>query len=95
MKIKQLVHDSATAVDEMLEGMVTAHKHLVLVKEERVLLHRDFKTIRERQVTLLSGGGSGHEPAHAGYIGEGMLTGAICGGIFASPSTGQVLAAIR
>ena len=47
------------------------------------------------QVTILSGGGSGHEPAHAGYVGDGMISGAILGGVFASPSIDAVLAAIR
>ena len=44
---------------------------------------------------FFQGGGSGHEPSHAGWIGDGMLSGAICGGIFASPSVGSILAAIR
>lgn len=48
-----------------------------------------------RQVTLISGGGSGHEPAFAGYVGEGMLTAAVCGGVFASPTSSAVLEAIR
>ena len=48
-----------------------------------------------RQVTLISGGGSGHEPAFAGYVGEGMLTAAVCGGVFASPAASAVLEAIR
>lgn len=48
-----------------------------------------------RQVTLISGGGSGHEPAFAGYVGEGMLTAAVCGGVFASPTASAVSAAIR
>lgn len=47
------------------------------------------------QVTLLSGGGSGHEPAHAGYVGRGMLTAAIAGGVFASPPVSSILAALR
>ncbi|KAJ0401056.1 hypothetical protein P43SY_005076 [Pythium insidiosum] len=92
----QLVRAGAPRiVEDMLDGLVLAHPHLALVESEKVVLHRDFEAIRERQVTLLSGGGSGHEPAHAGFIGEGMLTGAICGNVFASPSTQQVLAAIR
>ncbi|KAF1323080.1 Dihydroxyacetone kinase, partial [Globisporangium splendens] len=94
-KPRQLVKDASTIVRDMLDGIVAAQPHLVLVRGENVLLHREFRNIRERQVTLLSGGGSGHEPAHAGYIGDGMLTGVICGGVFASPSTKQVLAAIR
>ena len=46
-------------------------------------------------MTLLSGGGSGHEPAHAGYIGQGMLTAAVAGGVFASPPPASILAALR
>lgn len=46
-------------------------------------------------MTLISGGGSGHEPAFAGYVGEGMLTAAVCGGVFASPSSSAVLEAIH
>ncbi|MFP3366848.1 dihydroxyacetone kinase subunit DhaK, partial [Pseudoalteromonas sp. SIMBA_148] len=47
------------------------------------------------QVALISGGGSGHEPAHAGFVGAGMLTAAVCGELFASPTVDAVLAAIR
>lgn len=63
----------------------------------RILIRRDWdkKEQGRRQVAVLSGGGAGHEPAHAGYIGEGMLTGAISGSLFASPSVEAVLAAIR
>lgn len=46
-------------------------------------------------MTLISGGGSGHEPAFAGYVGDGMLTAAVCGGVFASPAASAVLEAIR
>ncbi len=48
-----------------------------------------------RQVTLLSGGGSGHEPAHGGYVGHGMLSAAVCGSVFASPPPNTILAGIR
>ena len=48
----------------------------------------------QRPVAILSGGGSGHEPAHAGYVGQGMLTAAVCGDVFASPSVDAVLAGI-
>ena len=47
------------------------------------------------KVTLLSGGGSGHEPAQAGFVGKGMLTGAVAGAVFASPPTDSILAALR
>ena len=46
-------------------------------------------------MAVISGGGSGHEPAHAGYVGDGMLSAAVCGEVFTSPSTDAVLAAIR
>ncbi|TDH67685.1 hypothetical protein CCR75_006888 [Bremia lactucae] len=94
-KTKQLVRESHTIVDDMMVGIALSHPHLVLEPTQRVLLHRNYMTIRERQVTIISGGGSGHEPAHAGYIGEGMLTGVVCGAVFASPSSQQVLTAIR
>ncbi|MCK0746622.1 dihydroxyacetone kinase subunit DhaK [Chromohalobacter nigrandesensis] len=63
----------------------------------RILIRRDWDrdTHGQRQVAVLSGGGAGHEPAHAGFIGEGMLTGVISGSLFASPSMNAVLAAIR
>uniref|UniRef100_A0A7S1FU79 Dihydroxyacetone kinase n=2 Tax=Corethron hystrix TaxID=216773 RepID=A0A7S1FU79_9STRA len=57
-----------------------------------VLLHSSYSSPK---VHLLSGGGSGHEPAHAGFLGAGMLSGAICGGVFASPSVASVLAGVR
>ena len=61
---------------------------------QHVLARADFASINTTQVVLISGGGSGHEPAHAGFIGEGMLTGAVLGGMFASPSSSAVLSAI-
>ena len=51
--------------------------------------------VAHKQVTLIAGGGSGHEGAYAGFVGDGLLTGAVCGGVFASPSASQVLAAIE
>ncbi|MDR5860413.1 DAK2 domain-containing protein [Halomonas eurihalina] len=63
----------------------------------RILVRGDWDRQREgsRQVAVLSGGGAGHEPAHAGFIGDGMLTGVISGNLFASPSVEPILAAIR
>ncbi|CAI5736223.1 unnamed protein product [Peronospora destructor] len=94
-KPKQLIKDGCDIVTGLMDGIVLSHPHLVLEQTEKVLLHRDYIAIRARQVTVISGGGSGHEPTHAGYIGEGMLTGVVCGDVFASPSTQQVLRAIR
>ncbi|EQC41174.1 hypothetical protein SDRG_01150 [Saprolegnia diclina VS20] len=91
----QMLNAPATAVEEMLDGLVASSPQLTLVAQHKIVLHRNFKQLQAKQVTLLSGGGSGHEPAHAGYIGDGMLTGVICGDVFASPTTKQVLEAIR
>lgn len=59
-----------------------------------VVVCADVESIAQKQVTLIAGGGSGHEPGYAGYVGHGMLAGAVCGHIFASPSTRQISAAI-
>ena len=66
------------------------------VQDIKVILRRDWDSaMADSTVALISGGGSGHEPAHAGYVGEGMLTAAVCGNVYASPSVAAVLAAIR
>ncbi|WP_347814888.1 dihydroxyacetone kinase subunit DhaK [Aureimonas sp. SK2] len=94
--MKKLINDPGTVVDEMLAGLCLAHPGLAILEGERVLVRADLPAFREREhVALISGGGSGHEPAHAGYVGEGLLTAAVCGDVFTSPSTDAVLAAIR
>eukprot|EP00079_Xenopus_tropicalis_P024687 XP_012817609.1 PREDICTED: triokinase/FMN cyclase isoform X2 [Xenopus tropicalis] len=65
-----------------------------MLQGHRVILRADFEGVKGK-VALLSGGGSGHEPAHAGYVGRGMLTGAIAGPVFTSPPVGSIVAAIR
>uniref|UniRef100_A0A8D0EJF4 Triokinase/FMN cyclase n=1 Tax=Strix occidentalis caurina TaxID=311401 RepID=A0A8D0EJF4_STROC len=77
-----------------MAGLVACNAGLRLLQGHRVVLRADLVAIRGR-VALLSGGGSGHEPAHAGYIGKGMLTGVVAGAVFTSPAVGSILAAIR
>ncbi|NWW79954.1 TKFC cyclase, partial [Climacteris rufus] len=91
---KKLVTTVSGCADDALAGLVACNPGLRLLQGHRVVLRDDLPAIRGR-VALLSGGGSGHEPAHAGYIGKGMLTGVVAGAVFASPSVGSVLAAIR
>jgi len=79
----------------MVEGLLASHAGLARLSQHTVLLRSDAANVRDRQVALISGGGSGHEPAHAGYIGQGMLTAAVAGEVFTSPSSDSVLAAIR
>lgn len=95
MNTKKLIDHVETCVDDMVVGLMYADPRLVRLEKLNVLLRRDIAQVKQSQVTLLSGGGSGHEPAHAGYIGDGMLSGAVLGNVFASPSVSSILAAIR
>ncbi|KAJ7395056.1 Triokinase/FMN cyclase [Pitangus sulphuratus] len=91
---KKLVNSVSGCADDALAGLVSCNPGLRLLQGHRVILRDDLVAVRGR-VALLSGGGSGHEPAHAGYVGKGMLTGVVAGAVFTSPSVGSVLAAIR
>lgn len=89
--MKKIINDVVTVADEMCEGIAMAHPNMELDERYRVIRRRDMD---KEKVCLISGGGSGHEPAHAGFVGKGMLTAAVCGDVFASPSTIQVYNAI-
>ena len=94
--MKKLINDVSAVVDDMIDGLVRSVDGLSRIDGERVIVRTDLDAVRSSgHVTLVSGGGSGHEPAHAGYVGAGMLTAAVCGDVFTSPSTDAVLAAIR
>src|ERR1700761_5089778 len=93
--MKKLINRPEQVVPEMLEGLLAVHPHLSLLANHNVLLRSDANEIRERQVAIISGGGSGHEPAHAGYVGPGMLSAGVAGGVCTSPNPESVLAAIR
>lgn len=91
-KTKQLINRAEDAAREALEGLALAHGDLVSYDGERLV--RAGGPVAGR-VALVSGGGSGHEPLHGGFIGDGMLTAVAPGEVFASPSVDQVLAAVR
>ncbi|WP_321921864.1 dihydroxyacetone kinase family protein [Paraburkholderia guartelaensis] len=93
--MKKLVNDPSLVVREMLEGIARTAPHVAVLGDENVLVRNPLPSPPERPVAVISGGGSGHEPAHGGYVGQGMLTAAVCGEVFTSPSTDAVLAAIR
>ena len=94
--MKKLINDPRTVVREMLEGLVDLAPGQALLESEDVVLRTDLPSRdARREVAVLSGGGSGHEPAHAGYVGAGMLHAAVAGDVFTSPSVDAVLAAIR
>ena len=90
--MKKLINDPTTVVREMCAGIVLSHPELEMNVKYKVI-HK--KELNKGKVTLISGGGSGHEPAHAGFVGKGMLDAAVCGDVFASPSQIQVYKAIQ
>jgi ATP-dependent dihydroxyacetone kinase len=92
--MKKLINDPRNLVRELLEGTVDLSPGLALLDSENVVLRADLPEPAARKVAVISGGGSGHEPAHAGYVGRGMLAAAVAGDVFTSPSTDAVLAAI-
>ena len=90
--MKKIINKAETVVIEMCNGMAMAHPELEFIQKYKILKKKD---INKNKVSLISGGGSGHEPAHAGFIGKGMLDAAVCGDIFASPSQIQIYKAIK
>lgn len=91
--MKKIMNKPEDIVDEMLDGLAWMHSDLVeRIPDTNVIARKAEKT---GKVGLISGGGSGHEPAHAGFVGEGMLSAAVAGAIFTSPTPDQILAAIK
>lgn len=94
--MKKLVNNPLLVVEEMIEGLLLADGRLSRIEGENVVLRRDYRALVDNgKVAIISGGGAGHEPAHAGYVGAGMLTAAVVGPVFTSPSVDAILAAIR
>jgi len=93
--MKKLINRPEAAVEEMIGGLVAVYPGLDRLAGEPVVVRTDATETREGQVAVISGGGSGHEPAHAGYVGRGMLSAAVLGDVFTSHAPDAVLAAIR
>ena len=91
--MKKFINDAANAVQEALRGFGHAHRDLVTVKEKPAYVTRAFP--KAGKVALISGGGSGHEPLHLGFVGHGMLDAACPGQVFTSPTPDQILAAAQ
>lgn len=89
--MKKIINDPNNVVAEALEGIALAHPELVYVPELEVIAKKE----KTGKVGIVSGGGSGHEPAHAGYVGEGMLDAAVAGHVFSSPSPDRILEGIK
>ena len=93
--MKKFMNHPDNVVEEMLQGLSVLHSGSIRLSGHKVMLREDAEQTRDQQVAIISGGGSGHEPAHAGYIGAGMLSAAVAGEVFTSPSTDSVFAAIK
>ncbi|MGG5172854.1 dihydroxyacetone kinase subunit DhaK [Pseudarthrobacter sp. J1738] len=90
--MKKLINDPRAVVDESVEGFGLAHADLVTVNTEPMYITRKDAPVAGK-VGLVSGGGSGHEPLHAGYVGFGMLDAAVPGAVFTSPTPDQIIPA--
>lgn len=90
--MKKIINDPKNVVEEMVSGLVGAYPDYVKQVPETLVVARndDYD-----QVALVSGGGSGHEPSHAGFVGDGMLSAAVCGQVFTSPTPDQIYEAIK
>ena len=92
--MKKLINKPGEEVNEMIDGMVLAYPNIVRrVPGWNTIVRADAPP--RGNVSIVSGGGSGHEPAHGGYVGRGMLTAACAGEVFTSPSIGQIVAAVK
>lgn len=91
--MKKIINNPENVVTEMLDGLAYVHNYLVHRVDGFDIIARNEQA--PGQVGLISGGGSGHEPAHAGFVGDGMLSAAIAGAVFTSPTPDQILEAIK
>lgn len=91
--MKKLINDVETVLAESLDGFAAAHADIVALGDARQFVRR--RALKPGKVALISGGGSGHEPLHAGLVGHGMLDAACPGQVFTSPTPDQMLAAAQ
>ena len=93
--MKQFINDKETVVTNAIDAVIGSSGGCLAKLDGfphiKVVVRTDWD---KSKAALVSGGGSGHEPAHAGFVGQGMLTAAVCGDVFASPSLDAVLAGI-
>ncbi len=92
--MKKVINHPENVVDEMLEGIVKAHPEYVKRLDGFNVVVRANGPVKGK-VALVSGGGSGHEPSHGGFVGEGMLHGAVAGEVFTSPTPDQIYEAVK
>lgn len=93
--MKKIINNPHDVVPEMVEGMVRSYPQYIEKIEGTEAVVRANEDSMKGKVGIVSGGGSGHEPTHAGFVGEGMLSAAVCGQVFTSPTPDQIYAAIK
>lgn len=93
--MKKIINNPSDVVDEMVSGLVRSYPEYVERIPGTEAVVRSNKDTMKGKVGIVSGGGSGHEPSHAGFVGQGMLTAAVCGQVFTSPTPDQVYEAIK
>jgi dihydroxyacetone kinase len=93
--MKKFLNRPENAVEQMLQGLALLSPGVMRLPGRKVMFRADAEQVRDRQVAVISGGGSGHEPAHAGYIGAGMPSAGVLGEVFMSPDTDSIVAAIK
>lgn len=93
--MKKIIDNPNDVVDEMVSGMSKAYPQYIRRILQTDALVRANEASMTGKVGLVSGGGSGHEPTHAGFVGKGMLSAAVCGQVFTSPTPDQIYAAIK
>lgn len=90
--MKKIINQTDDIIEEMLRGLAASYPGLVhRIEDSRVIA----KNQENKQVALVSGGGSGHEPSHAGFVGDGMLSAAVAGDVFTSPTPDQIQIAMK
>src|SRR5436305_2112653 len=90
--MKKLINNPDHVIAESLDGFAVAHADIVALGAEHKFIRR--RDLKPGKVALISGGGSGHEPLHAGFVGRGMLDAACPGHVFTSPTPDQMVAAV-
>lgn len=91
--MKKILNRPEDVVEEMISGLVLVHDDIVHRVGDTRVVARNYEG--KGKVGLVSGGGSGHEPSHAGFVGKGMLSAAVCGDVFTSPTVDQVYEGIK
>lgn len=89
--MKKIINDPRDVVCQMLQGIAEANPAVMLLDSGQVIARRDHRC----KVGIVSGGGAGHEPAHAGYVGKGILDAAVSGNVFSSPDPDSILCGIK